>query len=259
MYHKTGTLSSVALRFFVVKVIMKTMKLFCFSFAGGTADFYNGLKKNLNGHLEVIAPDYPGHGRRYDETLLSSVPDMARDMLETITKQIEKNEPYALMGYSMGSIVVYELLRMLEEKKSIDKPLMVFLAAHEPKGRRTFMELSGLEGDERIRSAVRLFGGVPEKLLCNKTFWRVYLPVYRADFAAIWEYDFAAMKYKADVPATVFYSPEDTPDEDIRQWDEFFTEASVYHSFSGNHFFLRDHEKEIAELIKEALSNEIRK
>ena len=273
------------------------MKLFCFSYAGGAAEFYSGLGKELSktGQIEVLPIDYPGHGRRVREPLRRSIAKLAEEMLTQIEAQMQPQlqtdiqmqpqsqteiqmqpqsqtdtqiqvqsqtemqmqlqpQPYALMGYSMGSIVVYEVLRRLTaEQKRL--PEHVFLAAHEPLLRPEFAALAKEERTERIRRAVSMFGGVPDKLMNNDTFWRIYMPVYEADFGMIWSYDFAQMQYTASVPATFFYASQDIADESMRLWDRFFTGTNSYHSFSGNHFFLREHEEQIAALIAEQLGS----
>lgn len=46
------------------------MKLFCFTYAGGTATFYDDLKSILEHRgIEVIALEYSGHGERYKAAL----------------------------------------------------------------------------------------------------------------------------------------------------------------------------------------------
>ncbi len=205
----------------------------------------------MEGIIEVIAEDYPGHGRRNKEAFCSSIRELAVDAASLIRNSLRDGEPYALMGYSMGSIVVYELLRMLPNEK---RPAHVFLGAHEPKSHTEFMKLSDEGKEERIKKAITLFGGVPQKLMDNPTFWRIYMPVYQSDFQMIWSYDFDGMTDSSDIPATVLYSDTDTPTGDIRLWDHFFTGQNIYHCFEGNHFFLREHQDEIAEIINWTLS-----
>ena len=83
--------------------------LFCLTFAGGTATFYERLIQRIQPDVEVICFDYSGHGKRYKEKLPSDFEEVANDFyLEIYTKYREiieeENTIYALMGYSMGSI-----------------------------------------------------------------------------------------------------------------------------------------------------------
>ena len=44
------------------------MKLFCFTYAGGTASFYEQIEDLLPKSIEVIKLEYAGHGTRRKES-----------------------------------------------------------------------------------------------------------------------------------------------------------------------------------------------
>ena len=96
------------------------------------------------------------------------------------------------------------------------------------------------------------FGAVPEKLINNKSFWRMYLPIYRADYSIIGKYKFENLKLKSDIPATVFYSESDTPFADMKNWDRYF-EKIDFVKYSGSHFFIHEHFCAMAQEIKKRL------
>ena len=65
--------------------------LFCFTFAGGTAAFYERLIQRIQPDVEVICFDYSGHGKRYKEKLPSDFEEVANDFyLEIYTKSFMK-------------------------------------------------------------------------------------------------------------------------------------------------------------------------
>lgn len=97
------------------------MKLICLTFAGGSASFYNELKSALYPDIELIAFEYAGHGSRYKEPFYKDFDDLARDMLSLLKKSVGTCEDYALMGYSMGSIGVAELLKLILDDKYFKK------------------------------------------------------------------------------------------------------------------------------------------
>ena len=232
------------------------MKLFCFTYAGGTTAFYDELKSRLAGQIEVIPLEYPGRATRKKEPFCKNITELAEDMLRQMETDLMSEKPYALMGYSMGSIVVFEILSILSRKPEIkiSKPVHVFLAAHEPKTKREFSDRQGKNEEQLIRERMVLFGGIPEKLLHNETFWRIYMPMYRADFRMIWDYDFDAMKLREEIPATIFFSETDTPRKEMIAWEKYFIGKNHYHAFDGNHFFIRKHIDVIAKIITDTLS-----
>ena len=86
----------------------------------------------------------------------------------------------------------------------------MFLAAHEPHGKAELAGFDPGKKDEWVKERTLRFGGIPEKLLNNPAFWRMYLPVFRADYEMIWKYDFGKLDLRTEIPAEIFYSEEDT-------------------------------------------------
>ena len=230
---------------------MSKPQLFCYTYAGGTAAFFDPIEKDLPG-LSLVKPDYAGHGARRKEPFYRNYTELADDLFARFRESRDGGD-YALFGYSMGSITVAELLKRILADPELPAPAHVFLAAHEP---HTKAELAGYdpaELDEWAKERTVRFGGIPEKLLENKSFWRMYLPLYRADYGLIGGYRFEDLDLKTDVPVTVFYSETDTPRRDMEEWKKYFTGECEFVEFSGNHFFIQEHREEMARVMMAAL------
>jgi len=230
-------------------------KLICFTYAGGSADFYKGLTSELaHESIDVIALEYAGHGIRRKEAMYNNFDDLALDMTNQLMQVVSEEEQYSLMGYSMGTIAVVEVLKQLIRLQT-KMPDSVILAAHEPKAKAELADWSKDIQDELVKERIARFGGVPESLLANKTFWRMYLPIYRNDFNLIGQYNFDNLYLKTDIPALIMYSEADTPFYEVEKWNRYFTGDNLFQEYSGNHFFINDHISEasiiIAQWIKE--------
>lgn len=223
--------------------------IFCFTYAGGTAAFFDLIEKDMPS-VDLIKLEYAGHGSRHREKVYDSFDDLADDMLLRVQKQI--TEDYALLGYSMGSIAVVEVLRRIIDTK-LPLPRHVFIAAHEPHAKSELSGFTSDEMDEWVKKRTIEFGDVPKKLIDNKVFWKTYLPIYRADYTLIGEYDFERLDLHTAVPASIFYSEADTPIKEMKLWEKYF-ETCEYHCYTGNHFFIREHHKEIADVIMNRLA-----
>lgn len=232
---------------------MSKPRLFCFTYAGGTKAFFDGIGKNLNG-IDLAAFDYAGHGERHKEPFYDTFDELADDMFEKIRDLLSDN--YALLGYSMGSITIAEVLRRIIDS-GLPLPSHVFLCAHEPHTKSELLGFTEDELDEWVKERTIRFGDVPEKLLNNKVFWRTYLPIYRADYTIIGKYKFEELDLKTSIPLTVFYSETDTPLNDMMRWEKYFTDTVDYKRFDGNHFFIREHHEEMAQIIKDRLGVKI--
>lgn len=229
------------------------MMIFGFTYAGGTASFYDQLEKALSPDIQFIKLEYAGHGVRHNENFYADFNELADDLYSYIKVQYTPGIPYALMGYSMGSISVVEVLQRIVEKREMVPPIHVFLAAHEPKTKAELINFTEEDTDELIRERTIKFGGIPEQLVQNKTFWRMYLPIYRADYTMIGKYEFEKLCMRSQVPATVFYSEQDTPLEEMKDWRKIFVKDCSFHCYEGNHFFIQEHCEEIAGQIEERL------
>ena len=228
------------------------MQLFCFTFAGGTAAFFNQLEEACVPQIEFIKLEYPGHGLRHKEKLCNTFQELSRDLYAQIQGKYS-GDKYALMGYSMGSIAVLETLRYLIGKGELPWPKYIFLAAHEPKVVVDLDKYSSEEINDYVKNRTILFGGVPDQLLDNKSFWRMYLPLYKADYLMISRYNFKNLEFTSDIPATIFYSETDTPRTGMEQWKKYFIGSCELIEYSGTHFFINEHCEEMAALIKHKL------
>ena len=227
-------------------------QLFCFTYAGGNAAFFDPLAPYLP-DIQIISPEYAGHGSRHREPFYDSFDALADDMYGKLLEQYSGGD-YALFGYSMGTISLVEVIRRILSNDAIPNPVCVFLAAHEP---HTKSELAGFgngDSDAEVMQRTIRFGAVPEKLQKNRIFWRTYLPLYRADYAIIGKYRFEALELKTDIPAVVFYSETDTPRADMELWKRYFSGTVEYYSYPGNHFFIREHDSEIGAVIAETMN-----
>ena len=242
------------------------MHLFCFTHAGGTASFYNILMPYLEPFIELESMEYAGHGARWKEAFYQNFKELADDLYPYIRGKVcaghvadalrEEQlaaKSYAILGYSMGSIAAVEILNKILIEKEFPPPVRVFLAAHEPYTKSELKEFCAEELDEMVKERTIRFGGIPESLISNRSFWRLYLPIYRADYSMIGRYDFEKLALKTSVPVTVFYSEEDTPLADMEQWKEHFTGVCEFIRFHGGHFFIQQHSQEIAAIISERL------
>ena len=226
---------------------MSKPQLFCFTYAGGTKEFFNIIEPDLDG-VDVISFDYAGHGERHKEDFYQDFDELADDMFKEVKDRIVGS--YSLFGYSMGSITLVEVLKRILEA-GLPHPSNVFLAAHEPHTKSELLGFTADELDEWVKQRTIKFGAVPEKLLKNKVFWRTYLPVYRADYTIIGKYEFEKLNLRSEIPATIFYSETDTPLENMKQWERYFN--CDFYQYPGTHFFIQDHHADMAEVIKDKM------
>lgn len=229
------------------------MRLFCFTFAGGSASFFNGIEPYLRPDIRLVKLEYAGHMERRREPFYGDFDALTADMYSQVKAQVREGGPYALFGYSMGALAAAEVTNMILARGELPPPEHVFLASHGPRALGERPCANGLDADEVVKQWTIHFGGLSERLINSQTFWRIYLPIYRADYGLIENYDFSRLDFVTDIPAAVLFSPADIPRRDMEKWRRVFTGACDILEYDGGHFFLREHEREVADAINERL------
>ena len=230
-------------------------KLFCIPYAGGTADFFDSLIGSLAEEMEGFSTDFPGHGKRLKEPFCTTWDELLQDVADHINNRLEPGDPYVLLGYSMGSILAYDLL---SENMLKTRPCHVFFASHAaPHIEWPSKQYYQLD-DEALLEVLRPKGGfdkVNAELLKNRLFRRMFFLPMRADYDLIGQYQMKR-DCRIDLPATVLYAGQDVPPEEAHTWERFLRPDTGWYDFSGKHFFLREHTEEVADLIKRSIIKE---
>ena len=100
---------------------MSKPQLFCYTYAGGNASFFEAIEKDLPA-FELVKPDYAGHGARRKEPFYRDFTELADDLFARFRAEYAGGE-YALFGYSMGAITVAEVLKRILEDPELPKGL----------------------------------------------------------------------------------------------------------------------------------------
>ena len=226
-------------------------QLFCLPYTGGNAASFDTLKPYLSNDTELISIEYAGHGIRLSEPFYSSFDEMVKDSADRINMMITSDE-IALFGYSMGSIVAYEILK----NNYLDvKPAKLFLASHEAPGEiwrsRAYPSLS----DNELFDVLTSFGGLKEQdrsMLDSKYFRMMLFDIIRADYSLMSGYRYNEAE-KPDTPALLMFSDNDLPRSEAYKWSNYLSGDIEYFEIGENHFFINSMPERVAELINNRL------
>lgn len=229
----------------------KIIQLFIFPYAGGSAAAFKRLSDLIDEHVEVITVEYPGRGSRSKEPLADSLWDMLDDAISFCNMRRNINIPYAVMGYSMGSILAYEMLA----RNVIRGELRHFFVSAEVSPEDRTLELRKVQNPstERILERAKQLGGLDERLLTNKRFSEIYIKPMVHDYQLFFEYRFSGNKEKLNVDTTFFYCDKDTSVEDVQKWIKLINGKYEFHEMGNNHFFINEFYREMAGIINKSL------
>ncbi|GGG33682.1 thioesterase [Lysinibacillus alkalisoli] len=231
------------------------MKLICIPFAGGSSVVFSKWHRLLSEDIEILNIELAGRGRRFQEKCYDNVEEAVDDIYQIVLPVLTGEEPYAIFGHSMGSLLAFELCHRIQEYNH-RLPVAVFFSAksapHLPP-----KEQVHLFEKERFIEKVFSLGGTPEQLLNNRDLLDLYLPSIRADYKLVETYKFQKRSNLLNIPFYVFYGDEDDIKIDEMQgWKIHTSQTCRWYEFKGGHFFIQPQENRVVTLIDDILSNQ---
>lgn len=226
--------------------------LFCFPFAGGNAFSYRPLEQSVHHSLKVVPLEPPGRGRRTLEPRLTSMHEIADDLLACMRPALDK--PFALFGHSMGALSAYLVTcRLVKEKLPL--PMHLFVSGKGPPHRISReAEWHTLPLDQ-FKLKLAELGGCAPALLDDRELMAYFAPIIQDDMRAIAEYEHETAPPLA-VPITVMIgTAESTTREEASEWHDMTRSGCRVMQYEGGHFFIFEHLPEICTDMQSTLAS----
>lgn len=223
------------------------LRLFCFPYAGGGALIYRTWSSYLPEDIEVCPVYLPGRESRFNEPAFTHVSSLVRVLAHVLRPYLDI--PFAFFGHSMGALISFELARYLRQAH-MSEPKHLFVSAHRapqlPDMRASLHHLSDAAFLERLAQ----LGGTPQEILQQTEFMQLMLPTIRADFTLCEDYTYHA-ELPFTYPITAFGGIDDktVSEQELQAWREQTQSDFTLHMFLGDHFFLREHMRELVQYI----------
>jgi surfactin synthase thioesterase subunit len=128
-------------------------------------------------------------------------------------------------------------------------PAYLFVSGNAGPGIRGNMLRHLLNQDEFI-AEVKKLGGLSEEFLMNEDLLDFYLPILRADFS-IAEQNNLTNEPPVYCPLYALMGSLEEKVDEITNWGRFTRSRFEYKILEGDHFFIHQHPREIAGIIKE--------
>ncbi len=225
--------------------------LFCFPYAGGSADVYRNWRRWLPEHIDLCLVHLPGRGRSMGERAFTRLTAMVDAVLDRIDRRTEA--PYALFGHSMGALICFELARKLF-CRSRSGPKHLFVSGHRaPQCSRNEPATFNLPYDKFI-AELRKLNGTPQEFLGHPELMQLFMNVLRADFEAVETYEYLSGE-PLSCPITVYGGLDDerVPMESCHAWQKQTSASCKVRMFKGDHFFIRNPGKEFIDAFRSDL------
>lgn len=226
----------------------KKIQLFLLPYAGGSSLSFMRVIRFLNPCIHAITVEYAGRGKRKDEKFIQEYDAFLDDVVNYILSRRDINVPYAILGYSLGSALTFDLVcknRLDDETKHC-----FFCAEGSLLAENTAREC-GLLNDTEFMDKIIALGGMNNRLLNNQQALDTYLNMIKNDHNIL-----AQFKYKSGIveqDASIIYSPKDQTCIQMKDWSRLVGANIDYYEMGDNHMFINQHYKEMAKIINEKL------
>ncbi|MEN7551672.1 alpha/beta fold hydrolase [Rapidithrix thailandica] len=228
------------------------MNLLYFPFSGASKYSYHSFKPYLQGDFTSLPLELPGRGGRIKEGLIYSMHEAVEDLYYQVLRYI--HQPFVFYGHSLGCHLAYLVARKLMENQK-PLPLYLFLSGSTaPSVDRATESLRYQLPQEEFYKELKSYGGTQDEILLNAELMAFMEPILRADFQILETYQYPKDRAPLPVPFYAFKGQEeDITEEEAMAWQKETSTRFSYRAFSGKHFFIYEHEKEIVSIIKAAL------
>lgn len=236
---------------------MSKTKLILFPFAGGHSNAFKDFEKECLNVLDVECKciDYPGHGRRSRENLITDLNELVDDIYQTYGHLFEGR--FYFLGYSMGALVAQKMIRkLINESKPLPISNIVMACRSPRRIAEKVDKISHLPDHEFIQRIID-FGGIDEKIQTHEGLLEYFIPIIRADYVAYENHSFQEQS-PVPVPIHVFGGNEDDIHEnDLHAWHEETDAGYDVVMQKGGHFFLFNDMNSVLSGLTKIFSNEL--
>lgn len=225
------------------------VRLICFPYAGGSASVFHPWLQWLPEWVELHAVQLPGRAERIVEPHINTMQEYICGVKAELIALTDK--PYLLFGHSMGALAAFEALVMVHQTRLPMPERCVFSAALAPNRPRRMKPISELPQQAFIEELKKL-NGTPEQVFNSPGLIDFCLPYIRADFSVVERFETG---FLGQLPShsTVIYGSEDKmTEQDMQEWQSFFSNEIKITAYIGDHFFIHDDEN-IKAVIHELL------
>jgi medium-chain acyl-[acyl-carrier-protein] hydrolase len=227
--------------------------LLCFPYAGAGASVFRKWQPMLAPTVAVLPVQLPGRSTRLAERPRTRLLELAGEIAEALAPNLDC--PYALFGYSLGALVAFEFARELRRRGAPAPGHFFACARRAPCLPETDGHVHDLPDAAFIEAVGARYEAIPAEVAAEPDLMGLLLPALRADFEMLETYVYRD-EPPLDCPITAIAGIDDlrATAHEIEAWGRETRVAFSVRRFPGGHFFFRDRERIVTELLRSELA-----
>lgn len=217
-----------------------------FPHAGGAAAAYRTLATALSANgVDAYVVQYPQRADRLTHPAAETVTDLAMELFEA--GDWGRVGPVQLFGHCMGAVVAFEFARIAEEH-GVDVRQLWVSASQAPATVAASPPLPTT--DREVVADMVDLGGTDPRLLADEDFVELLVRAVRADYEAFNRYSCDSdVRIRADIHVLGGSHDHRVDRHMLQRWETHTQNVFTLLMFDGDHFYINDHTKAVAELI----------
>ena len=167
------------------------------------------------------------------------------DLVDAIVDGVPFEEPFALLGHSLGGLVAFEVARALRDLGREPRHLYVSSVGAPPITHGSLL-IHELPDGEFLAEIERRWGALPPQVHANPQLRAMVVEQQRSDVEI-----FETYRYVPGDPLTcpITAVQGDRESFDLAAWSAHTTGTCVTRDLPGGHFYLREQRKALLELM----------
>lgn len=226
------------------------MKLVCFPHSGASSVVYARWRLGMDPEWQLLAIDYPGHGRRSSESLIYDYDVLLANIYDHYKNDLQG--PLWFFGHSLGGLVAFGLAqRLLAEGRDVSG---LFISGRRPPSLpKIYPDVTHLDNQAFLEAVEARYGRLPQALY-DPEFQRQFLPPLIADLTVSETHQWVD-KTPVSCPLHVILATEDTSVAlaDIKAWFQHTTKPGDLIHVPGNHLTCMTNTKAFKVVLTEVI------
>lgn len=229
------------------------MKLLLLPHAGGSAKSYCVMKRYFPKDIELVPLDPAGKGISINESPCTDIPAGVAGIIKR--NEALFNEPYAVFGHSMGTLLAVELVRQVKAK-NLSEPCHVFFSGRCAPDEKGDFPVQRDSSDDEIISFFAKNGLISEKIAENKTLLDMFGGILCRDIRMTEQYSLTPEQCKMSCDISIMYGDNDpfVKNSNMNSWSRFTDGKCSIFKFAGDHFYYTSQKEEFCRCIANQLS-----
>lgn len=230
------------------------LRLFCFPYAGGSANVYRTWQRHLPRQVSLILVHLPGRAQRFTEIPFYHWQPLVEAIADAMVSG--QREAFAFWGHSMGALISFELTRELRRRGYAQPHALFVSGSTAPQLRGADPITFNLPEPEFLAKLSRL-NGTPTEMLADPETRRLFLPTTRADFQVVETYQY---KVESPLGCPIYaYGGLNDPHvsaASLNAWQDQTSSKFKARMFRGDHFFIHS-SNDVVDMLRRDLQGEI--